>query len=283
MPSCPLIGIHANSSERPKKMDLPDTIAHVRPAVVQIVVMPAQPAVGTQQVIGTGFWADNKGLALTAKHVTEEARKAIAQSAGSHLMLGIAVPSVTSPGLIIRSSFELIDADIVEEDQRHDLALFKAKPNPFETARRPFVRTAAPETDVYAALGVATLSVAEVRDGERIAVSGYPLQEPTLVTTSGGIASAFGTNIQPVQLPGAPPGFTMPRIADSYLADVAVNPGNSGGPVYRVADAEIIGVCVAFRVAQASTGQNIFFYNSGLSVVIPIKYGHDLIARHATD
>jgi S1-C subfamily serine protease len=132
--------------------------------------------------------------------------------------------------------------------------------------------------------GLASLSDQAVRDGEGIAVSGYPLAEPALVTTSGAIASAFGSDIQEIQAAGGPAGFLVPDSADSYLADVAVNPGNSGGPVYRIADGSVLGVCVAFRIA-AGTLENHpspFFYNSGLSVVVPIKYGQSLIARHAS-
>jgi S1-C subfamily serine protease len=73
----------------------------------------------------------------------------------------------------------------------------------------------------------------------------------------------------------------MPNIADGDLADVIVNPGNSGGPVYRVSDGEIIGVCVAFRVGRGSIADNVFFYNSGLSVVIPIKYAQAIIQRQS--
>src|SRR5438132_584434 len=55
-------------------------------------------------------------------------------------------------------------------------------------------------------------------DGEPIAISGYPLAEPTLVTTSGHIACSW----------------TIHNHQDHYLADVTANPGNSGGPVYRL-------------------------------------------------
>jgi S1-C subfamily serine protease len=100
------------------------------------------------------------------------------------------------------------------------------------------------------------------------------------VTTSGGIASALGVNIQQAQALGAPPDYTIPNTANTYLANVTVNPGNSGGPVYRISDGGVIGVCVAFRIGRDSNGTDMFFNNSGLSLVVPIKYGHELIARH---
>jgi S1-C subfamily serine protease len=140
-------------------------------------------------------------------------------------------------------------------------------------------------------LGVAKLSSDRPRDGSSIAVSGYPFGQPVLITTNGTIASAWSVDIKNAIPPGAPAGFTMPDIRDSYLADISVNPGNSGGPVYRAKDGSIIGVCVAFRPAPVvtesgpvttSSGEKLN-YNSGLSIIVPIRYGEELLARHATD
>jgi S1-C subfamily serine protease len=262
-------------------MELPDAIDQIRPAVVQIRVQPAQPdsAIG-ECVIGTGFWVSDAGLLLTARHVIEAGNEVISHMPGSRLALGLAIPNLTGPPITIRASFEITDAEVVEEDPRHDLALLRAPNNPFQSGRPSGVHKAGPDSwGVNAMYGLPGLDTSPLHDGERIAVSGYPLAEPALITTSGGIASAFGTQTQHVQSPSAPAGFTVPDVADSYIADVAVNPGNSGGPVYRVADGRVIGVCVAFRIASGNA-PSPFFYNSGLSVVVPIKYGLDLIARH---
>jgi S1-C subfamily serine protease len=264
-----------------ESMELPEAIEHIRPAVVQIRVEPPQPGpTNGSLVIGTGFWVSDAGLLLTARHVIEAGNEALRQRSGSRLALGLAIPNLTGPPVTIRASFEITDAEVVEEDPRHDLALLRAPSNPFQNGRPSGVhQIGAGGWGVNALWGLSRLDTTTVKDGERIAVSGYPLSEPAMITTSGGIASAFGTEVQQVQPPSAPAGFTIPDAADSYLADVAVNPGNSGGPVYRVADGGVIGVCVAFRIAS---GQNPspFFFNSGLSVIVPIKYGLDLIARH---
>jgi S1-C subfamily serine protease len=263
-------------------MELPDAIDQVRPSIVQIRVDPLHPSPSQEgRVIGTGFWVHPDGLILTARHVTRDAQKVMAAVPDGQLRLGMAIPNLTGP-LTIRSSFEITDAELVEEDSRHDVALLRAPNNPFTSGRQSGVHRLGDGVGINALWGLASLSNVAVRDGEPIAVSGYPMAEPALVTTSGGIASAFGTDIQEIQLAQGPPGFTVPDTADSYLANVAVNPGNSGGPVYRVTDGSVIGVCVAFRVAsgQLESQPSPFFYNSGLSIVVPIKYGQALIARH---
>ena len=217
---------------------------------------------------------------MTARQVIEDAQRLMTSLPGSSLMIGQAIPSITDPEFTIRGSFNYLRSKVAEEDPRHDIALIQAMQNPFGTEQRPFIKAPAPDTDVYPLLGLATLSTSEVRDGEQIGVSGYPLAEPALVTTSGGIASALGVNIQQAQALGVPPGYTIPNTANTYLADVTVNPGNSGGPVYRISDGGVIGVCVTFRIGRGSNGTDIFINNSGLSVVVPIKYGRELIARH---
>jgi S1-C subfamily serine protease len=262
-------------------MDLADAIECIRPSIVQIAVLPGAAAHGTQlNVLGTGFWVSENGLVMTARQVTEDAQRVMASLPGSRLMVGQGIPRITDPEFTIRGSFNYLGSKVIEEDPRHDIALIQVVQNPFATEQRPFIKALAPDADVYPLLGLATLSTSEVRDGEQIGVSGYPLAEPALVTTSGVIASALEVNIQQAQTLGAPAGYTMPNIADSYLADVTVNPGNSGGPVYRISDGGVIGVCVAFRIGHDSNGPGMFFYNSGLSAVVPIKYGRELIARH---
>jgi S1-C subfamily serine protease len=262
-------------------MDLSDAIEYVRPSIVQIAVLPGAAAHGTQlNVLGAGFWVSENGLVMTARQVTEDAQRLLASLPGSRLMIGQGIPSVTDPEFTIRGSFNYLGSKVVEEDPRHDIALIQVVQNPFATEQRPFIKVPAPDTDVYPLLGLATLSTSEVRDGEQIGVSGYPLAEPALVTTSGIIATALEVNIKQAQTLGAPPGYTMPNIAGSYLADVTVNPGISGGPVYRISDGGVIGVCVAFRIGRDSNGTGMPFYNSGLSAVVPIKYGRELIARH---
>jgi S1-C subfamily serine protease len=260
---------------------LPFTIDAVRPSIIQIRVAIAK---GAGQVIGTGFLVHGGGYALTAKHVSTAAGQALASGAGTRVLAGLAIPNVDLPSISMRSSFELVECEIVEEDPRHDLALLKISPNPFSSGKQSGIsRTANGGLAINALFGLAPLTTDRPRDGAAIAVSGYPLQKPVLITTAGIIASAWETSVADISPPDAPAGFTMPDFADSYLADVAVNPGNSGGPVYFAASGAVLGVCVAFTIAEAhDTAGAPLRYNSGLSVVIPICYGIDLAPTGST-
>jgi S1-C subfamily serine protease len=253
-------------------VDLPGAIEAIRPSVVQVLLRSRSR--GIQAVIGTAFIVHEKGYALTARHVTQDNQaQLISQGVtDGEFLIGLAQPNTEN----MRGNFTIVRG-IVVEDPRHDVALLRLEPNPFEgwvTSGIVIGDRAVPL--LYA---VAPTRTVRPQDGEPIAVSGYPLSEPVMITTSGAIATAWGLDIAPMPMPGGPPGITVPDVKDSYLGDVAVNPGNSGGPVYSIVDAVVIGVCVAFRTASGSVAGQAFLYNSGLSLIVPIQYGLDLLAR----
>ena len=123
-------------------MDLADAIEYIRPSIVQIAVLPSAAADGTQlKVLGTGFWVSENGLAMTARHVIEDAQRLMASLPESRLVIGQSIPSITDPEFTIRGSFNYLGSEIVEEDPRHDIALIQAVQNPFATGQRPFIKT----------------------------------------------------------------------------------------------------------------------------------------------
>lgn len=84
-------------------------------------------------------------------------------------------------------------------------------------------------------------------------------------------------------------GMTRPDVADSYVADMEVNPGNSGGPTYAPASGAVVGVCVASQPAPArftDTGEPAvvggrgIVYSSGLTIVIPARYVAEMLTHH---
>lgn len=245
---------------------LPDAIEVIRPCVIQILA-----DVGGRRplVIGTGFIVDESGLALTARHVTS----GLVGAGGGRVPLfaGIALKNTEN----MRANFQLVACEVLQEDARHDLSLIRLVKNPFGLASGMVIDGVPLPLDV----AVASRSSDRPRDGVSIAVSGYPLHEPVLITTSGTLASAWAMDIAEVQLPGRSAGISIPDLKDSYVADVAANPGNSGGPVYLADSGVVIGVCVAFKRGEVGGGSP-FAYNSGLTVVVPIKYGEELLMRH---
>lgn len=202
------------------------------------------------------------------------------------MRLGLAYPNLDSvniggaTGFTMSNCFHLIGADLVAIDNPHDVAVLKMKPNPFVDPPRSMISFGDVEgpTPMYDPCEVAT---GRPRDGEPVAVSGYPLDSPSLVTTSGNIASGW-----------AHLGRQMNRDDGVYLADVAVNPGNSGGPVYRVSDGRVIGVCCAYRIApliftdaqggQATIEKRPVGLNSGLCVIAPIELVLTLVQNPST-
>jgi len=259
-----------------REWGLPDAIDLIRPSVVQIALDQSEFGNHSHVVAGTGFFVSDGGYVLTARHVVEAARQQ-----GGRLLAGLAMPDIDTP-MKMRGTFVLEECDIIKEDERHDLALLRLRNNPFTgTTPSGMWKDTDGSIGLNGMYGVPKFNSDRPRDGERVAVSGYPLSLPALITTSGGIASGSAIDLKEVQPPGAPSGFVVSDVKDSYLADVAVNPGNSGGPVYNVASGAIIGVCVAFRIAQLALDPNTTIpYNSGLSIVVPIKYGLELLARH---
>src|SRR5258708_10569953 len=285
-----------------KKMALPQAIEFMRPSVVQISLRVVQspgttvpfqlPTKPTFVNLGSGFLVSADGYAVTARHVVHDFQ-AIPIEGHKSLVVGLALPNLENyksggATLSIRASFTFIECEVVDEDVRHDLALLKLKRNPFTD--KAILITMPKETVGYLRR-VATLSPpTRPRDGEAIAVSGYPLNQTVLITTSGNLASSWAYDSVPAQVPGAPPGFVVPDTADFYIGDMHVNPGNSGGPAFSVEQGKGIGVCVGYDMAPvvysdghhqpASVGNRPLFSNSGLAVVIPVRYVIDLLKKH---
>src|SRR6266851_1108351 len=199
-------------------MTLPEAIEFVRPAVVQIsaridpiqnpnapIQIPGRPEIVP---LGTGFMVNTEGYVITARHVVE-ALQSLQVPGSKRLFIGIALPNLEKfkagdASISIRGSFAYAECDVVEEDALHDIALLKMKQNPFTGGMGTFMKT--PEGSIDYPHKVATLLPDRPHDGERIAVSGYPLSNTVLITTSGNLASAWGYETKEVHRPGAPAG-----------------------------------------------------------------------------
>jgi S1-C subfamily serine protease len=281
-------------------MDLPDAVDTIRTSVVQIGVRTDAGSFPTH-TLGTGFIVDDRSTIVTALHVLE-AGADFASAAGHRgepeFVAGLPHPQLFKTGekLIAMQGFSYVDLKLLSAVPDHDLAAARLTENvvggEWDSELVPVVEG----VPVPPLAGVATLDPTRPREGSAVAVSGYPFAMNSLVTNSGCIASAFfpsfaedpdadvrepqpqaddaGTRVRQEET-----SFEGPGPAERYLADLEVNGGNSGGPVYLVETATVIGVCVATRSAPVTRagapvvldGQ-VLAYSSGLTVVIPSPY-----------
>jgi len=282
---------------------LSSAIKLVRPSIVQIgrrfEISPAErEALHLQSdslALGTGFIVDVKnGYVVTALHVAGSGEQPMVLPNGQpwhpqrdDLRIEIPMPNIKLNSMTFQESFVGVGYTVVARDERHDLALLKATG---QIENIFYIKTRTQDIRVHPKAGI--LYLGAINDGDAIAVSGYPLNSNVLITTSGAIASSDAINIKEVQLASAPAGFTRPDTADSYIADVKVNPGDSGGPMYLVKNGAVIGVCLNFQGAPVMTiingeqrpvtgpnGEPVM-YNSGLGVFVPAKYVADLLKQN---
>jgi serine protease Do len=265
------------------KMNLSQSIDKLIDSIVQIS-FESPTGRGT---LGTGFFINDDGYVLTARHVIAD----IKSNPGIKLLVGVAYPNIEESGLRISNSFNIIESEVIDEDAIHDLAIIKLKVNPFKAKFPILIKLKDKEIGAIKCV-VPELDPRRPKAGNNIAVSGYPFTGMILITTSGSIASSWGVESKEIQSEHAPLGFTRHDISDVYLADLTVNPGNSGGPVYTVDEGKIIGVCVSQLLSVAltvdSSGKVVptsaigppVLYNSSVANIIPIKYAIDLLKKN---
>lgn len=262
-------------------MDLATAIKRVQPGIVQITLLAhgfprggtiPQPA-NLTRALGTGFVISLEGHVVTANHVVEEGSKILEsiQSEIKVLSIGFAYPNTQQ----MRGNFTVMDFDLIETDKIHDIALLKLK-----SKEIPPMFGNAPSLKLEPVI----LNLDRPEDGVAIGISGYPLNQSVLVTNGGFMATSWAFDLQELKSPGTPEFYRKLDIADSYLADINVNPGNSGGPVYLASDGSVIGVCVAYLptpVRDDKGGATNYYYNTGLAVVVPSRYVSDLLKNKA--
>ena len=241
-----------------RRLSLPEAIDAVAPAVVQ--VLGDRPRAGAPEVLGTGFFVSEQGYVVTALHVVTPAPGTRKRG----LLAGLAFENTPT----IRANFNMVRLSLVAQDPEHDLALLKTAENPFHADAVGNLRLQ---------VGVAWLSAARPRDGTSIAVSGYPLSEEVLITTAGTVASGWGMHLDMGPRKDSPEHLVL---ADAYIANVVVNHGNSGGPVFEIASGAVVGMCEGFWNAPVHGGDVPLSYNSGLGLIVPAPYVLNLLKKN---
>jgi 2-alkenal reductase len=184
---------------------------------------PGGPAVEQPRGMGSGFVYDDQGHIVTNNHVVAQAEQL----------------TVTLP---LEDQRIVVPAALVGRDPPNDLAVVKVDPAG-STEAGSVADLLRP-----AALG----DFAGVQVGEPVVAMGAPLGLSHTVTA--GIVSA-------VRAPGSEVARGLDLLGGAIQTDAAVNPGNSGGPLFD-ADGEVIGVNTA---GLSPTGGSI-----GLNFAIPI-------------
>jgi S1-C subfamily serine protease len=231
---------------------LADAIDAVRPSVVQIRAAPPGSALD-YNTLGTGFVVAGSRHIITAKHVVD------AVPNGMQLNVGFAMPNVLRGPVKVMAGFGAMPATLVDVDAEHDLALLDVP-----AADGIALSSAGTQSHKPGPVG---LDAREMREGVSLAVSGYPLAAPSLVTNAGALAS--GVTFVP---DGARSGYHR-----RLLGDFTSNPGNSGGPVYRTSDAAVIGVLVAGQLTNVVGG--VGMHAAGLSIIVGAEQVIEFMGR----
>ncbi len=108
----------------------------------------------------------------------------------------------------------------------------------------------------------------DLREGQAIAASGFPFGY-ALLKSSRSANSSLSVGVISAILPAPPVITAEPEAFKSFQVDMTLNRGNSGGPVFRLDDREVLGI-VAGGYTQSDTPV-------GINFAIPINWAKPVI------
>lgn len=230
-----------STSMTARAADLVGTIARVKPSIVGIgsyMAVRRPPA----RLYGTGFVIGEGNLAATNFHVIDQ-----------DLDAGKKEEIVIFVG--VGRKVEYRKAEILARDERHDLALLRFGGHPL------------PALD----LG----SGPTAPEGTAIAFTGFPIGAVLGLhpVTHQGIVSALTPIVIPAHNARE---LTVDKIAtlrdpfEVLQLDATAYPGNSGSPVYRVADGTVVGIIN--QVFVKGKKEDVLRDPSAITYAIPVRY-----------
>jgi S1-C subfamily serine protease len=234
---------------------------------------------------GTGFIVNSDGVVVTARHVVRKTNP----SETPRISIEMRTPAaVVGTNAFKELSLDL-PAEILAEDVAHDIAVLKTSENLLTAQNIRIVGQEPP-----APRSTAKFDVRHLRDGEPIFSSGYPLNSWVLITNSGFVASS-----EPEDIEIRAGQF---KLKDSYLLDLRLNHGSSGGPLFSSNSAAVIGFADQIQFANVEFLDNTpglsygtaiqgtpagpsfslhpLAYNAGVGVAIPATYIADLLSQN---
>jgi S1-C subfamily serine protease len=212
-------------------------IARMRSSIVSINGASDTQPIGSGVIVRGG--SGEEGIVATALHVVREV-------AAEELRIGFPVP----PSEGLRGGVTMLGATLVAADEPNDLALLEMEHTAFLADGVPH-----PSGGRYPAT-VAALEPERPEDGESVMISGFPLGYRYVLNSAGIIACSWGDQGVHETLEEIEQGLTAEEPLDRYLVDINVNPGNSGGPCYRVSDQRVLGICEALQLIEVDFEDN---------------------------
>lgn len=226
--------------------DLPDIIDAVRPSIVGVgTVYPIRQPIGgarPNQLLGTGFAIGDGSIIATNYHVLPEQL-----DSENHQILAVFVgrgdEAQTRP------------AQIIAEDREHDLALLRILGDPLPAL----------------ALGDAD----SVREGEMMVFTGFPIGAVLGLypVSHRGIVSSITPAARPADNAATLSPAQLRRMRypfDVFQLDAVAYPGNSGSPVYRESNGEVIGVLNSVFIKGSR--EAALEQPSGISYAVPVSW-----------
>lgn len=262
---------------------LSDRIDRIRSSVVRIEVSFEDGG----QSSGSGFIVNKDGDVVTAYHLlTMGGRRTSAEIEKPGILVKMPIPATHYHGVSLIQTFTAASAKVVARDLAHDIAILAA-PGIMTPSFKP-LRIG--HKDIGNKVQPARMVASPIRDGEPVFVSGYPLNSPTLITTSGFVASSMATEVD----------TTNGKLLDTYWLDIQANPGNSGGPVFSLHTGYVIAIQVEVQTTPLRyldgakedvklptfdsegkvTGSRQVGYNAGIAGAVPAEYIQDLLIKN---
>ena len=235
-----------NSVEASAKQAFPDTVAKIKPSILGVgtFLRTRQPA---RKLYGTGFVVADGNHVITNWHVIDQ-------------------PSDTGLLSVFAGNerkTQIFSARIIGFDKRHDLALLR-----FDGPQMPAMKV---------------VSSHQVREGEVYGFTGFPIGQVLGLypVTHQGMIAAISPFILPKDKAGKLSASDLKKLQDPFEVfqlDGTAYPGNSGSPLYRIDNGQVVGVINKVLIKESK--ESVLSKPSGISFAIPSDYVLELLQKN---
>jgi S1-C subfamily serine protease len=193
--------------------------------------------VETEEGTGAGFYVTASGVVVTALHVITLQDGTIAKK----IAVVRSVPAAMIGTSIVQGVKISIKAKLLKADAEHDLALLQPDQNPFAQS---YVTVNGRETVAPRHVSALCPRTITLRGGDPVFTIGFALGDLRAITTTGIVASAQPSDFD-----------SSGGLRGTYLVDMLMNHGNSGGPVFSSVGC-VVGVADAISLTPVEGGES---------------------------